>query len=367
MARKIKYVYWRDGWAHGRKTHNGHEHRCALETQSATVAAQRVIEWIDKLKAANWGEKPSRSFADAVNLTTDRHLPRLKRSTRVRYVHSLLNLAQHLGDLGLDDVGSAELAKFEQARREAGISPATIRRDLATLSVVYETAIEAEWTDRNPAKAFLRSARRRGLTESPPRARFLTREEETAILAVAPPMLAAFVTLSTSLGLRSDELLGLTWTDVHLARREVYVQPTRSKTRIGRRVPITDTARDVFCSLPQHPDGLIVLHTARGGRHAEMWHRFQKAAAAAGVPDVTVHDLRRTCGVRLLRGDGVPRPLSMEAVSKWLGHSSIKTTERHYAFLSVDELHKAVGTAAAQMPDATHGLLDQLIDIEDEI
>ncbi|MBX9590326.1 MAG: hypothetical protein K2X43_13545 [Hyphomonadaceae bacterium] len=57
------------------------------------------------------------------------------------------------------------------------------------------------------------------------------------------------------------------------------------------------------------------------------------------------HDVRRTCGCRLLQGvviDGVMRKLSMERVSKWLGHSSITVTERHYAFLTVDDLHEAV-------------------------
>src|SRR5215472_11285069 len=51
------------------------------------------------------------------------------------------------------------------------------------------------------------------------------------------------------------------------------------------------------------------------------------------------HDLRRTCGCRLLQDYG----LSMELVSTWLGHSSITVTERHYAFLKVDHLQRAIG------------------------
>lgn len=42
----------------------------------------------------------------------------------------------------------------------------------------------------------------------------------------------------------------------------------------------------------------------------------------------------------------------MEEVSKWLGHSSIFVTERHYAFLTVDNLHEAVGTAESELPEA---------------
>jgi|GEM_PF-6604817 len=36
--------------------------------------------------------------------------------------------------------------------------------------------------------------------------------------------------------------------------------------------------------------------------------------------------------------------MRMEIVSKWLGHSSIKVTERAYVFSEIDHLHEAVGT-----------------------
>ena len=39
----------------------------------------------------------------------------------------------------------------------------------------------------------------------------------------------------------------------------------------------------------------------------------------------------------------------MEVVSKWLGHSSIVVTERHYAFLGKADLHKAVAQSEAQI------------------
>lgn len=62
-----------------------------------------------------------------------------------------------------------------------------------------------------------------------------------------------------------------------------------------------------------------------------------------GMAPFSWHDLRRICGCRLLQGQratelGSHPKLAMEEVSKWLGHSSISVTERHYAFLTVDTL-----------------------------
>lgn len=64
------------------------------------------------------------------------------------------------------------------------------------------------------------------------------------------------------------------------------------------------------------------------------------AARRAGIHDLRWHDLRRTCGCRLLQDRG----LSTEQVRDWLGHSSVMTTEKAYAFLTIDDLHRAVGT-----------------------
>jgi len=73
-------------------------------------------------------------------------------------------------------------------------------------------------------------------------------------------------------------------------------------------------------------------------RFLTMDRGLKAAAKRAGIVDLRWHDLRRTCGCRLLQDHG----LSIEKVSKWLGHSSTAITERAYAFLNVEQLHKAI-------------------------
>ena len=62
-------------------------------------------------------------------------------------------------------------------------------------------------------------------------------------------------------------------------------------------------------------------------------HKFKKEARRLGIPDIRFHDLRRTFGYNLIRQG---RPIY--EVSKLLGHSSVTTTERHYAALLATEI-----------------------------
>ena len=62
-------------------------------------------------------------------------------------------------------------------------------------------------------------------------------------------------------------------------------------------------------------------------------HKFKKEARRLGILDIRFHDLRRTFGYNLIRQG---RPIY--EVSKLLGHSSVTTTERHYAPLLATEI-----------------------------
>ena len=62
-------------------------------------------------------------------------------------------------------------------------------------------------------------------------------------------------------------------------------------------------------------------------------HKFKKECRRLGISDARFHDLRRTFGYNLIK-QGKP----IYEVSKLLGHSSVTTTERHYAPLLTTEI-----------------------------
>jgi integrase len=66
-------------------------------------------------------------------------------------------------------------------------------------------------------------------------------------------------------------------------------------------------------------------------------HKFKKESRRLGISDIRFHDLRRTFGYNLIRQG---RPIF--EVSKLLGHSSVITTEKHYAPLLTVEIEDFV-------------------------
>lgn len=60
---------------------------------------------------------------------------------------------------------------FERGRLSAGVTTATVRRDLACLSSLYSRAEEWEWVTFNPVKPYKRGRAKAGLKEGNPRTR----------------------------------------------------------------------------------------------------------------------------------------------------------------------------------------------------
>jgi len=109
------------------------------------------------------------------------------------------------------------------------------------------------------------------------------------------------------------------------------VVTSRQKTGVHVSVPIpADVALEVITvmELCEHKD-YIFWNRADGKPKAavDVWERaFKRAFKAAGMPAGHSHQLRDTFAVGLLQ-QGVP----LEEVSKLLGHTSIRTTEKSYA------------------------------------
>jgi integrase len=336
----IMGVYKRGRQWWGRAQRNGKERRHPLKTTSKAIAERHYRQWLGELDAIAWGDKPRRLFDEAAKRFVKEHFLTLKPSSAKRYGVSLDWLADEFEGKFLDQIGTAALMEFERKRRAQASVP-TVRRDLACLSSIFGCCIEWEWCDLNPVPAYMRRRKKRGLREAPARTRYLSHAEETTLLANATPAVFSAITLAIDTGLRREEQFGLTWDKVDLQAKAIWLDGS-TKSGKPRRVPILPRTAQILAQMPRHIRSPYVFRHGNGDRLKTMEKGLKAARRRGGIRALRWHDLRRTCGCRLLQDYG----LSMEAVKEWLGHESVLTTERAYAFLEFENLHNAAQKSA---------------------
>jgi len=138
------------------------------------------------------------------------------------------------------------------------------------------------------------------------------------------------------LGARKSELLAIRWSDIDFKQRTLRV----SRTKMGRPhlIPLPSATISILESLPSRDTDEWVFPSAesKSGHLVspkQAWARIRKAA---GVPDVHVHDLRRTLG-SWLAASGYSLPL----IGRALNHSNVSTTAI-YARLNLDPVRPAL-------------------------
>jgi integrase len=191
---------------------------------------------------------------------------------------------------------------------------ATINRSLGALG----KALRIAWQRGTVAADYSSLCQR--LPERNARTTWLTLQQVQHLASHASPATATAIWLSVLTGCRRGEVLAMR--PEMIQSNTITLPAGATKTARSRSVPIIAPARPWLAKLP-------VAQTFEGLKSG-----FRRAREAAGMPDVTFHDLRRSCGTLLIQ-QGVP----LHIVSRILGHSSTAVTERVYAHLSSAQLH----------------------------
>ncbi|MFI9584259.1 tyrosine recombinase XerC [Streptomyces sp. NPDC052236] len=286
----------------------------------------------------------------------------LKPTTMARYrdyVHN--DLAPAFGSLKLEELRHRHISAFVTRELAAGRGRTTLYRCLATLSSALGDAVRQHRLAHNPASP---PALRR--PPSPER-RIWTANEAVRFLQhchKADPDMADLFELLIGTGLRKGEALGLHWDNVHLPEQVLYVRCTLSAIDNNQLVittPKTRTSKNwvaisprVAAALRHRACSSSRTHSAPGapltglifcrpdGRPLQpraVLDRLRQLSEEAGVPRVTVHDLRHLAATLTITA-GVP----LTVVSKTLRHSTLSTTANLYSHLTQQAAREAVDT-----------------------
>ena len=221
---------------------------------------------------------------------------------------------------------SADVAAYRDERL-IDVAPATVVRELNTLSHAIETALRdwGLWLPRNPVKMVRRPSVPQG------RQRRLEEGEEERLLAACDqgrtPLLKQLVVLAIETGMRRGELLGLRWEHVHLAKRIVHLPLTKNGE--SRDVPLSRRATATLTALSTYkqPDAELVFPmSANSVRLA-----FERLRTRAKMPDFHFHDLRHEAITRLFE-----RGLSIAEVSAISGHKELRMLQRYIHLRAID-------------------------------
>ena len=238
----------------------------------------------------------------------------------------------------LREITSADLENMVmRPMAEAGKSPGHIRYALTVVSVVWSMAAEKGLVSgENPVRVIKKPR------VDDKRDRFLSQTEAADLLAALneiSPDTRDVALLSLFSGLRIGECLNLTWADVNFEDGTIFVKETKN-TR-NRHAFINAEIEEVLNRRREHGQGKSSRVFDFNGStypYSIVRKNFALAVKALGLNEgvtdrrqrVVIHTMRHTFASWLVQ-KGTP----LYTVSKLMGHSSIKMTER-YAHLAPD-------------------------------
>lgn len=185
----------------------------------------------------------------------------------------------------------------------------------------------------------------------PSRTRFVRRNELPWLIKALEeemPREHAFFLLLLFTGARRDEARTAKWTDLDLAEK-LWHKPT-TKPNMPHTVPLAPVLIEHLTKLPRLTEWVFPSQpnnknkmqpgcwSVTGVEHA--WRRIRKRA---GLPDVRIHDLRRTCASWLaINGE------NLAVIQQTLGHSTLAVTQI-YARLTIEPVRRALNAQAERM------------------
>lgn len=304
--------------------------------------------------------------------------PNTLRNYRERYEH---NVQPFIGSMLLRDVKPMDCQLILNAM-ESDYAGSTIRQTYMTMGTFFKSAKDNGFIDRHPMDGVRYTKPVRAVDDI----HFLTVDEQKRFLEAAKGSHNyAQYALILETGLRTGEMIGLTWDAIDWEKRTLTVNKTlefrykQDEWRAGppktessyRTIPLTDTAygilREIYDTREyrNESNGLSTVltfmdrktgqkrklvmrdlvfinwRTGMPAKNSSYDTHLYKLCDDAGIKRFCMHALRHTYATRAIESGMQPKVLQ-----KLLGHASITTTMNRYVHVTDDSMKEGVAQFA---------------------
>jgi integrase len=224
-------------------------------------------------------------------------------------------------------VASEEIERFRAHLAAQARRPSTRNRYRSLLHHVFRKAVQWGFARRNPVADMVREK------EENARTRVLSADEESRLFdgmdangrpfLPEPARTVALFALHT--GCRWGEIVGLRKENVDLDGERIIIPPSNAKAKKGRSIPLNAIALKLVAdALAKGMGRKRVFCYDDGSEVKSIRTVFGKALENVKIFDFRFHDLRHTCGTRLVMSGA-----DLNTVRDLLGHSSFAMTQRY--------------------------------------
>jgi len=152
-----------------------------------------------------------------------------------------------------------------------------------------------------------------------------------SVQKIGNPVIAAYLQCLLLTGARRNELAALRWQDADFQWKSLTI---RDKVTGQRTIPLTPYVEYLISTLPRRNEFVFSSPAAASGRIEEPRNPHNKALAAAALPALSLHGLRRSFS-SLSEWVEVPTGI----VAQIMGHKPSAIAEKHYIQRELDLLH----------------------------
>lgn len=331
---------------HLRWTFDGKQRRESAKTRSWEIAEEKRRQRELKFKAADSSTPIEALTANAESRPTieraidlfvsDKRSQGLNVEVLGKYERELARLKDFMAQRSKffpHEIGLGDLTEFRAGWEGLYPSSTTRSKVQERLRGFLRYCLASNWIVRVPQLSPIKVTAPPTLPLTDDDYRRLLEATATEFSAKKAKRIHAFIQLMRHSGLAIRDTTTLERSELqHDKKKGLYrIVTSRQKTGTHVSVPIPpDVAKEVLAAMNWNGSPQYIFWNSGTGTVRTVVTNWQndikQTFVAAGMPNGHSHQLRDTFAVGLLQ-KGIP----MEEVSKLLGHTSIKTTEKHYS------------------------------------